>query len=173
MHGDEPMMMFNHKRRKSGGSHWVAQVVLICGIAIAMVAAAAPRSGGEADHDAQVLAAAGDGDLPALTEALKDGGSPNASYDQGYTALMCAAASGRRDIVKALLDRGASINAKSNQGLSALSAAVARDHKVVAEQLLRAGADPDAHLAGHHSALDVASDNDDAEMLALLKPARH
>ena len=163
------MMTFNHTCRKLGGSHWVAQVVLICAIAVAMVAAAAPRSGGQGNHDEQVLAAAGDGDLPALTQATQ---GRRLTQRMLRSRLHCPHVRRR---IRAKRDRQNASGARRDDrrqirpGPQRLSAAVARSQKDVVGQLLRAGADPDARLTGHHSAFEVASENGDAEMLTLLK----
>jgi len=108
--------------------------------------------------DAEVLAAARNGDAVVLRRALDAGGSTNAkTAGSGETALMLAAENGHIEVVRVLLQRGTDVNASTAKmtrttradgaGVTeldllwtALSAATANGHQAVADLLKKSGA---------------------------------
>jgi ankyrin repeat protein len=64
--------------------------------------------------------------VEAVSLLLSRGADPNARQQVGYTPLMGAAASGRRDLVNTLLDAGADPGTTAEDGKTA--ADVARGH---------------------------------------------
>jgi ankyrin repeat protein len=75
---------------------------------------------------------------PGLLQALlAKGADPNATDNQGRTALMVAAQFGRPDAVRALLNRGANKELTDNKGGSALDLAVENDQQSVLTLLRR------------------------------------
>ena len=68
----------------------------------------------------ELYAAAKGGDLQACTAMLDGGASPDATSDDGFTALMTAAEAGHAPVVALLLARGCNLNAKNAYGQAAL-----------------------------------------------------
>jgi ankyrin repeat protein len=110
------------------------------------------------DRDAELLFAAGRGDLPAVRSALAGGADARAFGPYGLSALEYGVASGRADVVAALLAAGADPDAElsqaaydrhregiADQGRTALIHAVSRkDGLEIVSLLVRAGARVDA-----------------------------
>jgi ankyrin repeat protein len=65
----------------------------------------------------------------------------NAQQNNGFTALMYAAARGNLDILQILLAAGADVNIKERSGATALSQAAAWEHLEIVSLLLSAGAE--------------------------------
>ncbi len=80
------------------------------------------------------------GQVEALTESLKAGGSPDLANDNGWSLLMAAAFLGKSQIVAVLLQNGAEVNLENKFGESALALAAAKGHLKSVEALLQAGA---------------------------------
>jgi uncharacterized protein len=69
-------------------------------------------SGQQRDADDRLLAAAGAGDLAALSKALDDGANPDTRDAEGTPALMLATRANHPDIVRALLEAEADVDAQ-------------------------------------------------------------
>ncbi|KAL4986628.1 hypothetical protein BDW68DRAFT_162964 [Aspergillus falconensis] len=105
-----------------------------------------------------------------FVEALIDRGLDIESTDgKECTPLQLAADLGYETIVKVLLDRGAGINVKSGQHYkTALHVAAARGHCGVVRLLLDRGADPFITSMGDLTALDLAKEARNEEIVAML-----
>ena len=124
-----------------------------------------------ATPELDVFEAAALGDLDQLRGRLDqvDDGS-----DDGFTPLHYAAFFGHPDAVGVLIEAGADIEAPSRNTEFAVdarplhSAAAARQHEAC-RVLLEAGADPNATQHGGYTPLREAEENEDAELVVLLK----
>lgn len=108
------------------------------------------------EADAQLLSAAMDGELPAISAALEAGASPSATDSNGRTALHMVAANGLRQAIGDLLERGAEINAADTEGLTPLHMATGYQRPDTVRALLAAGADPDLQSKVGDSAVELA-----------------
>jgi ankyrin repeat protein len=81
------------------------------------------------------------GDLGIVRELIFQSVDLNAQQNNGFTALMYAAARGNLDILQILLAAGADVNIKERSGATALSQAAAWGHLEIVSLLLSAGAE--------------------------------
>ncbi len=109
------------------------------------------------------------GDMAGLQAALAAGADARARDPWGVTALMRAAALGKKETVDLLLEHGAEADQTSDAGNTALMTAAARGHVEVAARLLDAGSTPVHQNKWGVSAYDWAKwpSNSD-EILSLL-----
>jgi ankyrin repeat protein len=120
------------------------------------------------DPNEDLLTAARKGDVRAMSSALERGAGADTATDQGVSALMFAAASGRADAVQHLLDAHARVNARAGtNGISALRVAVAAGSTEIARRLLAAGADRNDMDANGSRLLFAAAGNGGVELLEL------
>jgi TonB family protein len=110
-----------------------------------------------AQSDADILDAAGTGNLGMMRTLLQLGGNPNAVDTLGNTALMYASQGGSPDVISALIDAGAAVDAVSNDGWTALLYAAYLGQADAAATLLAHSADPGITLEGGLSALIIAA----------------
>jgi hypothetical protein len=89
------------------------------------------------------IAAVRDGDKAAVESRLS-AQFVHATYQNGTTALICAAARGHYDIAALLLKNGAGIDARNNTGDTALICAARNGYDHIAALLLANGADIEA-----------------------------
>jgi formylglycine-generating enzyme required for sulfatase activity len=107
-------------------------------------------------NPAPLLAAAKQGSVKAIRQALGSGIDVNAADKDGWTALALAASGGKPDAVKTLLKAGAAVNVKASGGQTPLMAAVLSGNRDVVKLLLDGGADAFAATVEGASALDIA-----------------
>ncbi len=81
--------------------------------------------------------------LDVVVYFLNKGMDPNATGNNGFTALIVAATRGHTGIIDLLLARGADVNKLNDVGWSALMEAAFRDQDRTVMQLLKAGASMD------------------------------
>lgn len=108
------------------------------------------------EADAQLLSAAMNGELPAISAALEAGASPSATDGNGRTALHMVAANGLRQAIGDLLERGADIDATDTEGLTPLHMATGYQRPDTVRALLAVGADPDIRSRVGDSAVELA-----------------
>ena len=84
-------------------------------------------------------------------------------------ALHSALAGNHREVARALLEAGAPVNAGQQEGWTPLMEAVLHDDVEIAKMLLARGADPKAQNDAGKSAIGLAADRANVEMLKLLK----
>lgn len=120
-----------------------------------------------------LTAAAQWGGHAALTWLLDHGARvPDDLDDDGFNATLCAAVSGNVDDMTALNQHGANLNIQSPvHGLTPLMTAVRNGHVEMVTYLIRAGARADLHATTgrHETALELAQENNQREIVALLK----
>jgi ankyrin repeat protein len=102
------------------------------------------------EQDLVLIDAAGQGDLAAVTRALRDGADVNYSPDNsGNTALAAAAAAGKVEVVRALVAAGAKVNKTYAGGWTPLLSAVIANRLEMVKVLIAAKADPDICAPSH------------------------
>jgi len=87
-------------------------------------------------QDANLLSAAGRGDLASVKQAIAQGADVNAKDVNGTTALMMAAKNGHGVVVKELLAKGADFSAKDNNWKTAFDHSVAAKHDEITIDLV-------------------------------------
>ena len=90
---------------------------------------------------AQWHKAAIDGDVSLVEHFLATGQDIDSRDRYGQTALMLAAARGRKAMVELLLSHHAELDVTAKYGLSALMLAIVSRHAEIAASLIEAGAD--------------------------------
>lgn len=100
--------------------------------------------------------AATDGDLEALSAAIKTAGPRANNQTKAKTALVCAAAGNRVDALLLLLDWGVSADCEDDNKQRPLHVACSSGFSQVAQELLKRNADFKALDAENNSALTVA-----------------
>ena len=113
------------------------------------------------------------GDTPAvralIDRLLKAGADPNATSEEGQTALMTASLTGKPDAVKLLVETGANVNAvEPYKGQTALMWAASEGNAAAADILLAHGADVKAKSSGGFTPLLFAVRNDRADAAKVL-----
>ncbi len=88
----------------------------------------------------QLIESARDGDVGALTKALKGARNLESTDSSGFTALYCAANNGHARCVNALLKAGAAIDAQDSNGITPAMRAACWSHPKTLSILLDAGA---------------------------------
>jgi ankyrin repeat protein len=89
-----------------------------------------------------LFAAARNGDVPLLAEAMEGGAPPDLTNQNGDTLVMLAAYHGHARAVQVLLDAGAQPDLLNDRGQTPLAGATFKGFTEVVETLLAAGADP-------------------------------
>jgi hypothetical protein len=100
--------------------------------------------------DADLLAAAGDGDPAVVRALLESGADPGLGGTDGTTPLMAAAAAGHAVVLRTLLEVGAPVEAADGGGWTALHWSCHAGQHGASAALLAAGADADADTDAAH-----------------------
>jgi len=108
-------------------------------------------------RDADLPAAAAEGDLEAVTRLQALGIAVDAEDAQGATALVRAAGAGHAALVVHLLAAGADVAHLTRSGVHCLAAAVGARREAVVRTLLAHGVSPDLPIAGGGSCLLFAA----------------
>ena len=127
---------------------WVAAVVAFV---------AAGPAAAQTDDDARLIAAAKQGEAPAIQAALDAGADADAAEPDGSTALLWASYTDNLESVQRLLDAGADPNGANDLGATPLWAAGQNGNAAMAERLLAAGADPNSALLAGETPVMVAA----------------
>jgi ankyrin repeat protein len=123
-----------------------------------------------AETNKTALKAAEKGNLLAVREYLRHGGSPNA-HDESLTILGYAAGSGNLEMVRFLLSRGALLEGHTDEGYTPLIQAAMEKRLNVCRFLIQRGANVNAKASKQHggaTALSWAVMNDQHPLLDLL-----
>lgn len=124
-----------------------------------------------ASNGAELIEAAGKGDILRVNELLAEGADVNAKNNYGVTALMGASFEGRVETVKALLAEGADVNVKDKKGITALMFTSGFGHVEIVKALMDKGADVNAKSKRGSTALMFALKEWRVEIVQLLKKA--
>ncbi|KRG71938.1 ankyrin repeat domain-containing protein [Pseudoxanthomonas dokdonensis] len=108
-------------------------------------------------READLPAAAMQGDADAVRRLLDLGFAVDAPDAQGCTALLRAAGGGHRQVVDLLIERGANPQHAAGTGATPLSAAVSMRQADIVDALLQAGADIEHRLPGGVTVLMLAA----------------
>ncbi len=149
----------------TGRPRTTAITVLLCSTAIAVVAAVGSASARE------LVQAARDGNLDALTRLLAAEVDPDVAWPDGSTALHWAIYRGDIAAARALVAAGADVSRVTQTGMSALAMAAERGDGELVALLLEAGADPDQPLRNGETPLMMAARTGDAHTLTMLLAA--
>ena len=123
------------------------------------------------DIDNRLISSIAEGSVDEVSSLLAQGASPNATTENGMSALMLSASLGKANCVELLISEGAEVNARmEGNGFSALMFAVhcESDSLEIAEQLVLYGADIDGRDDCGNTALMVAIETDKHEHAAFL-----
>lgn len=126
------------------------------------------KEGARPDKFALIWAAQ-NGHEPVVAALVKAGADVNARTSKGgTTALALAAQNGHEAIVNALLAAEADVNAPGIAGWTPLMKAAHFGNETIVQALLAAGADRQSHDADGNTALDLAREAEQDEIVALL-----
>ncbi|MBI3651311.1 MAG: ankyrin repeat domain-containing protein [Acidobacteria bacterium] len=95
----------------------------------------------------------------------------NKTNNDGFNALMYAAADGDAEIIKELISKGSKVDAQNQRGYSALMLAVARENKEIVKELLEQGVNVNLKNADGRTALSIGHYTNNKEIIRLLKNA--
>ena len=109
-----------------------------------------------AARNAELLAAAADGDTIRLSALLAPDVDPDGRGPYSETALTSAAWSGHMAAVDMLIARGADVNAQDQGGDYALLFAAFHGHNRIVDALCKAGATVDLQNQSGHTAIMIA-----------------
>ena len=110
------------------------------------------------------------GHVDVLELLLAHGADANAKDSAAWSLLHYAAGSGSTDMTRLLLNKSADVNAKENEGgQTPLHRAAGKGHTTVAELLIANGADVNAKENEGKTALSVAKDKGNTEIVELLR----
>lgn len=116
-----------------------------------------------------IFKASADGDLIAVTAALKNGQKANAFDEFRRTALMYASYNGHTEILRLLIKNGAEVNLKDNEGRTALMMASSGPFPDAVRLLLDNYADPNiADKTEHFTAIMFAASEGQTEIVKIL-----
>ncbi|MHC1696952.1 MAG: ankyrin repeat domain-containing protein [Geobacteraceae bacterium] len=121
---------------------------------------------------APIRAASRTGNSKTLKMLIQGGADVNARDDQGSTPLHVAVAEGNADTVKILIDNGADIDAVGAFGDAPIHSAVAYRQIKIVEVLVSEGASLTIRDKRGNTPLDIAEQNDYAELIAIMKKHR-
>lgn len=120
------------------------------------------------DGNTALIIAVEDSLVSITRRLLECGAAKDARDEDGYTTLMMAVDQGDLDIVRLLIDQGVSIDAVNDEKNTALMLAAKQGDLAIASALLNAGADKALKNTQEHSAFDIALENENTKMIALL-----
>jgi ankyrin repeat protein len=113
--------------------------------------------GGQSAGDSPLIAAAKDGDLPAVRALIAKRASVNETARDGSTALLWAAYHSHLEMVQALVAAGGKTNTPNNYGVTPLLQASRTGDRALIDALLKAGADVKlAHPDGETAVMSAA-----------------
>lgn len=121
-----------------------------------------------ADRDAELLAAAREGDIGRVARWLRLGARVNAVGRDGSSPVTAAALEGHLWVVNKLLDAGADLALAASRGRTALLSAALGGHVRVVQKLLDAGAGVNARDLQGDTALILSAANGHAGVVRLL-----
>lgn len=118
---------------------------------------------------APIRAASRNGNAEILKILIEGGADVNVKDNQGSTPLHVAVDEGDAETIKILIDNGADIDAIGPFGDAPIHSAVAHRHVKIVEILAGKGAKLTIRDNRGNTPLDIAEQNDDGELIAILK----
>ena len=113
-----------------------------------------------------LFSAAASGNTRRMEELMDAGVAPDLPGEHGRTALLTAIDHGQTDAASKLVERGASVN--TDTGWPPLIYAIMRRRTAIAKLLLQHGADASVKTSCGYSALQMAADKGNLELVGLL-----
>ena len=119
------------------------------------------------DDWSPLMDASFEGNIDEVERLLNEGADPNEINGFGETALMVSAHNDA-DIIQLLLDYGADPNHQDDYGWTPLMSTVSVENIEATALLIEAGADPSFMNEEGFSAMEIASDSGNNELMELL-----
>ena len=132
-------------------------------------AARAPASKAPILGNDSLFDAASRGDVPMIRSLLNQGMDTNAGNAERETALHMAAAKGHYSAVIYLINHGADMGSRTVTNWLPIHHATRFGHTQIANYLKQRGSSPYARTSDGLSAIDMAKENGDQRMLAILR----
>ena len=133
-----------------------------------LVGAAWAQAPSNPSLNAQLLVAARQGDLPAVTRALERGAAPDSRNRLGKTVLLLACEKGNEAMAQAMIAARADVNLPSLNKVTPLMAASYIGHTGILRALLQAGAKTELQDHLHKPAIVYAAGEGRSDIVALL-----
>lgn len=127
---------------------------------------------GRSDGTTPLMAAANAGNKRIVEMLLKGGADIEASNDNGDTALSYAALNSQLVVTKRLLRAGADVDVVNEDGESLLMRVVARNDLLLAGVIVEADADIDYEGPDGTTAMDIANNKGNRDLVMMLRNAR-
>lgn len=108
------------------------------------------------------------GSVEEVKKLLSEGGDANGRDELGWSVLMHACSSGRKEVARLLIENGANVNARDRLGWTPLMVAAGKGHEDMVRLLLEKGADKSASNVYGDTAKTRASAGRHTGVLTLL-----
>lgn len=144
----------------------------VCGLRIGLTPAIIDKTETEVMHfsfESSLISAVKNDDIDVVTFLLDIDTNPDATDDEGQTALMVGSASGRDKAVSLLLNAKADPNFQRHDGVTPLYKAAQKGHSDVVSILLRASANINILTNDGNTPLHIARKNGHADVVSTLQ----
>jgi ankyrin repeat protein len=122
------------------------------------------------EADSTLFAAADEGNIEAVKQAIAAGADVNTKDESLMTPLHWATVGGHKEVAVLLIAKGADVNAKDSRRWTPLHRAASDDHNMeIVELLIAKGAEVNAKDDTGDTPLDEAINNGEYEIIKLLR----